>query len=306
MVARGTYDFDVEDVEYLRHGERSLLTRLYKPRGEGPFPAMLELHGGSWCMFERTRGVAIHRALARSGVFVSAPDWRQGTEVAYPEGVADINYAIRWLKAHAEQFNIRSDRVGLSGTSSGGHLAALLAMRPSDPRYNSIPLPAGLPSVNARLHCVVLVAPVINPLGRYRYAKRLKATASPCPDWVDLVLPYHDAFWRNEETMAEGNPMLMLERGEEVERPPMLYIVGHHDDVHDYHDPESDVPGTETDRFVLKYRKAGGSVQLERFDAGVMFITMTPELPEAVRAVDTLVDFVWRQNEEPRSTSASA
>ena len=49
-----TYEIDVEDVEYVRHGEKPLLARLYKPRGAGPFPAMVEIHGGAWNLGERT------------------------------------------------------------------------------------------------------------------------------------------------------------------------------------------------------------------------------------------------------------
>jgi len=42
-----TYEFDVDDIEYLRHGDKPLLARVYKPRGEGAFPALVECHGGS-------------------------------------------------------------------------------------------------------------------------------------------------------------------------------------------------------------------------------------------------------------------
>ena len=42
-------EFDVTEVEYLRHGDKPLLARIYKPAGEGPFPAMVECHGGAWC-----------------------------------------------------------------------------------------------------------------------------------------------------------------------------------------------------------------------------------------------------------------
>ena len=47
--ATQTYDIDVEDVEYLRHGDKPLLARLFKPKGAGPFPLMVDLHGGAWC-----------------------------------------------------------------------------------------------------------------------------------------------------------------------------------------------------------------------------------------------------------------
>ena len=43
-----TYEFTTEDIEYLRHGDKALKLRLYKPRGAGPFPAVVDLHGGAW------------------------------------------------------------------------------------------------------------------------------------------------------------------------------------------------------------------------------------------------------------------
>ena len=48
-----THEFDVQDVEYLRHGDKPLLARVFKPRGDGPFPAIVDLHGGAWCLSNR-------------------------------------------------------------------------------------------------------------------------------------------------------------------------------------------------------------------------------------------------------------
>ena len=99
-------------------------------------------------------------------------------------------------------------------------------MRPTDPRYAAQPLPAGTPAEDARLRCVVLCWPVIDPLARYHYAKKLKAGGPPYPEVVDRVLPLHDLYWPGETAMAEGNPVLALERGETVETPPALYLQG--------------------------------------------------------------------------------
>jgi acetyl esterase len=70
------YDIDVADVEYLRHGDKPLLARLFKPRGSGPFPIMVELHGGAWVRGDRLNGNAANEALARKGVIVAALDFR--------------------------------------------------------------------------------------------------------------------------------------------------------------------------------------------------------------------------------------
>src|ERR1043166_4143719 len=95
----GTYEIDVQDVEYLRHGDKPLLARLYKPRGKGPFPAVIEIHGGAWGMMDRLRDATINEPLAKSGVVVAALDFRMPPDASYPGSMIDINYGIRWLKS---------------------------------------------------------------------------------------------------------------------------------------------------------------------------------------------------------------
>lgn len=284
---RGSYQLDIEDVEYVRHGDRPLLARLFKPRGAGPFPLIVDVHGGAWCRGDRTNNTVISEPLARSGVVVAALDFRMPPEAAYPASIADINYGIRWFKTQSARYGSRPDLVGILGTSSGGHQAVLVAMRPRDPRYAAVPLPAGAPAVDARVRCVVACWPVIDPLGRYRYAKKLKEGGKPYPEIVDSVLPCHDLYWGTEEAMAEGNPVLALERGERVELPPVLYLQGTRDVAH---------PRADLDRFVMHYRAAGGRVELELFEGeGEAFITRNRTSPAAGRAIEKIVDFVHRE-----------
>ncbi|HKV56450.1 MAG TPA: alpha/beta hydrolase [Candidatus Binataceae bacterium] len=280
------YEIGIEDVEYLRHGDKPLMARVFKPRGNGPFPAVVEIHGGAWCLMDRTHDTPVNEPLARSGVVVMALDFRMPPDGTYPASLADINYGIRWLKSHAEQFAIRPDLVGVMGSSSGGHQAMLTGMRPADSRYSTIPLPPGSPSVDARVRAVVMLWPVINPLGRYLYAKKLKEKGQPYPEFVDLVLPLHDKFWQSEAAMAEGNPLLALERGESVELPPALYIQGTRDIVH---------PRVDLDSFVAKYQKAGGQVDLQLYDnAAEGFIVRKPDSPQAAEAIQKIIGFVHK------------
>jgi acetyl esterase len=260
-----THEFDITDVEYLRRGDKPLLARVFRPRGEGPFPALVDLHGGAWCLGDRTKEFVRHEVLAGHGYVVVALDFRQGEEGAYPKALADINYGVRWLKLHAKELSTRPDLVGISGQSSGGHLAMLAAMRPNDPRYTSIPLPAGAPALDATVRCVVMSWPVINPLGRYRFAKRQAAQPNP-PEWPAGIIERHHQFWGDEANMAEGNPMLALERGEKVATPPAVWFQGRGDILHDYKDEDYKGPETEAPRFVANYRKAGGSIELHYFD----------------------------------------
>jgi acetyl esterase len=255
-----TYDFETEDAEYLRHGDKRLMARLYRPRGQGPFAAVVDLHGGAWTSGDLQECQARDEALARSGIVVAALNFRHAGD-GYPTSLADINYGIRWMKMRAAELRLRPDIVGIAGQSSGGHLAMLAAMRPHYARYAAIPLPPGSPAVDATVRSVAMLWPVINPLSRYRNAIRLHASANP-PAWTNNMKERHDIYWGTEAKMAEGNPMLVLERGEKVLTPPALWVQGRPDPVHDYHDPDSTFPGNEPERFVTNYRKAGGAIEL--------------------------------------------
>ena len=279
------YEIDVEDVEYIRHGDKPLLARIYKPRGKGPFPLIIDLHGGAWCKKDRTSDAGTDEPLAKSGVVVVALDFRMPPDAMYPASMADVNYAIRWCKARAAELNSRADMIGILGVSSGGHHAMLTAMRPADARYAALPL-AGKAAVDATVRCAVMCWPVIDPLGRYNYAKSLQGDAKmkkQADEWVAS----HDKYWANPAEMAEGNPTLALERGEKVQTPPVLYLQGTADVAH---------PKPNRDSFIAGYRKAGGRVDLHLFEGvGEAFITNDPTSQAARDAIDRIIEFVHRE-----------
>ncbi|MBT3885249.1 MAG: alpha/beta hydrolase fold domain-containing protein [Rhodospirillaceae bacterium] len=255
--------FTGEDMEYLRHGDAPLLLRLFRPEGAGPFPVVVDLHGGAWNNSDRTSSQMRGEIMTAAGIAVAALDFRQGPD-GYPSSLIDINYAIRWLKDRAGELNLDGERSGISGASSGGHLAMLSAMRPFDTRYCILKLvdPIGDAAVDAAVRCAGLVAPVINPLSRYRNALVTGRLADP-PDWALRVPASHDTYWKTEDAMAEGSPVLALERGDDVATPPTIYIQGQPDEVHIYVDPDTeDSEETEPERFVRGYRKAGGEIEL--------------------------------------------
>jgi len=261
----GTQDFTIEDLEYCRHGDTPLMMRLFRPKGDGPFPVIIDLHGGAWNTGDLSGCQVRGEVLVKAGFAVAAVDFRQGAD-RYPASSADINYAIRWIKAHSDELRLDAARVGLSGQSSGGHLAALAAMRPHDPRYSAIPLDGDATTdanIDAAVLCVAMEWPVINPLSRYHHAQR--ALKNPdTAEWVGRIPEYHDTYWVDEATMREGNPMLALERGEDVKTPPALWLQGGPDIVHDYFDADSGQDLNEPDRFAKNYRNAGGEIDIVR------------------------------------------
>ena len=95
------FEIETRDIEFLRHGDTPLLARLYRPKGQGPFPALIDVHGGAWASGDRLNNAPLDEALAKSGIVVLAIDFRMPPAHRYPASIADINFAIRWLKAHA-------------------------------------------------------------------------------------------------------------------------------------------------------------------------------------------------------------
>jgi acetyl esterase/lipase len=280
-----SYEFKVEDVEYVRHGDTPQLARLFRPQGSGPFPIMVELHGGAWCRQDRLADKLIHESLAKSGVIVASLDFRQPPAAPYPASFQDIHYGIRWLKSRAAELGSRPDMIGSMGNSSGGHQAMLLAMRAFDPRYGALPQPAGS-TFDATVRAVIMCSPVIDPIGRYRYAKDIEAKGKPYPLAVDELIPCHDKYWQTEAAMDEGSPATALEKGERVQLPPVLYLQGTEDLAH---------PRPHLDRFVAAYRKAGGVVDLELFDGeGQGFIMRKAGSPASDRALDLISEFTLK------------
>jgi acetyl esterase len=264
-----------EDLEYLRpQGGAPLLARFYRPEGDGPFPAVLEVHGGAWTAGDRFNNTAIAEYLTVRGVVVLSIDFRMPPAASYPETVTDVNFGIRFLKANAERFGTRSELVGGLGTSSGGHLLLLNALRPRDRRYASIPLTAA----DARLAFAIVCWPVADPLARYR-AVRERGN--------ERLVEAHHQFWPSEQAMAEGNPQLILERGEPVETPPALIMQGTTDD---------NLTPDMAANFAAAYRKAGGSIAFHSFEGQPhAFIARDPAAPDAERALSLIADFIHHQ-----------
>jgi acetyl esterase len=240
------YEFKVEDVEYRRDGEQSWLALMYQPQGAGPFPALLDIHGGAWNNGDRKNNPAVAEGLAASGVVVASIDFRMGGQYPYPSSLGDINYATRWLKIHAADFNADPATVGGLGISSGGHLIMLSGMRPHDPRYTALPL-AGAAGVDASLTYVISCWGVLDPYGRYLMAQE-KGNKE--------LMANHERYFLTADAMQESNLIRILEQGEKVELPPALLIQGTAD---------VGVPKGMVEKVASLYGAAGGDLELALF-----------------------------------------
>ena len=120
------------DIEYGRVDGRPLLLDIYNPLEPivSPMPAVIWIHGGGW----RGGGKFPSRvdSLAKYGFFGVSIDYRLSGEAQFPAAVEDAKCAVRWLRAHAAEYNIDPERIGVWGGSAGGHLSLMVACADED------------------------------------------------------------------------------------------------------------------------------------------------------------------------------
>jgi acetyl esterase len=270
------YEIAVSELEYRRTAAgRSLMARIYQPKGPGPFPTVLDLHGGAWNAKDRHAEEPMDRALATSGLLVVAVDLTLAPEAPYPASVQDANYAVRWLKWKAASWNGDPSKIGIYGSSSGGHVAELLGMRPRDPRYNAIPLREA-PNVDATIAYIATRSPISDPVARFENAETLKREA---------MVKNHTTYFKPWDAIHESNPLEILRRHEPVGLVPLLIMQGGLDD--------NMLPAAQA-KFVAAYKAAGGQCDYEVFEGSEHEWVATPG-PQTDRAREMVKAFIARQ-----------
>jgi acetyl esterase/lipase len=122
-----------KDVVFGKGGKQELKLDLARPKeGEGPFPAIVCIHGGGWVRGDRKQLTQTVEALARSGFVAVTIDYRLAPEYHFPAPIEDCKTAVRWLRANAKDYRIDTDRIGVVGFAAGAHLACLLGVTGRD------------------------------------------------------------------------------------------------------------------------------------------------------------------------------
>lgn len=117
-------------IPYTGQGEMALLGDLFRPADGGPHPIVVAVHGGGWDSGSRDTYRDWGRYLAERGFALFATDRRhfKPDEPAFPRVVEDLQAAVRYIRAHAAEFDVDPQRVALMGDSSGGYIAALVGL----------------------------------------------------------------------------------------------------------------------------------------------------------------------------------
>ena len=111
-------------------GYQLTLDIAYRKDLQTPLPAVVHIHGGGWRGGSKNANRA--KAFAEQGFVGISINYRLSGVAIFPAGVHDCKTAIRWVRAHAEKYNIESNRIGVTGSSAGGHLSALLGTSGGD------------------------------------------------------------------------------------------------------------------------------------------------------------------------------
>lgn len=195
---------------------------VYRPAGKGPFPALVCVHGGAWVSGDRFATSGFAELVAATGIVVMAIDTRLAPRHPYPAAVEDVNCAVRWLKAHAGQYDIDAASVGGLGVSSGGYLVLLASLCTGKTPFGG-ETPAGMPQgtdTDAAMTFVVTCSGVLDPVARYRMAQENGMTD---------IMACHHAFFGTVPAMEAASVSRLFENGMDRNLPKALFFQGSDD-----------------------------------------------------------------------------
>jgi acetyl esterase/lipase len=124
----------------------SLTLNLYQPPATasptaspaGPYPGLIVIYGGGWQNGSPSNDESFSRYMAAQGYVVVAIDYRHAPQYQFPAQLEDVNTAIAFIQAHAQDYEIDRDRLVILGRSAGAHLAMLAAYRPNAPKFRAV------------------------------------------------------------------------------------------------------------------------------------------------------------------------
>lgn len=142
-------------IEYSNPGDEHLQLNLARPKtGNGPFPAVLCIHGGGFRAGKRDSYDALCLKLAERGYVAATITYRLAPKHQFPAAVHDTKAAVRWLRANAGKYHINPAKIGVTGGSAGGHLAQFLGVTANVPQFEGT---GGNPDQSSTVTCVVNV-----------------------------------------------------------------------------------------------------------------------------------------------------
>ena len=142
-------------IEYANPDDQHLQLDMARPKtGDGPFPAVVCIHGGGFRAGTRQSYDGLCIKLAQHGYVAVTVTYRLAPKFQFPAAVHDTKAAVRWVRANAAKYKIDPERIGTTGGSAGGHLAQFLGVTADVKEFEGT---GGNPDVSSKVACVVNV-----------------------------------------------------------------------------------------------------------------------------------------------------
>jgi len=142
-------------IEYTNPDNQHLKLNLARPKkGDGPFPAILCIHGGGFRAGKREGYDGLCVRLAQQGYVAMTVSYRLAPKNPFPAAIHDVKAAVRWVRANAGKYHIDPERIGVTGGSAGGHLAQFLGVTADVKEFEG---KGGNAEQSSRVACVVNV-----------------------------------------------------------------------------------------------------------------------------------------------------
>lgn len=159
MVVFSAPSFAAEDivfetgVEYTNPDGQHLELNIARPAAMDRLrPAVLCIHGGGFRAGRRERWDDLCKRLAARGYVAATVTYRLAPKYQFPAAVHDVKAGVRWLRAHAGEYRIDPNRIGVVGDSAGGHLVQFLGVTGDVPQFEGA---GGYAEQSSRVSCVV-------------------------------------------------------------------------------------------------------------------------------------------------------
>jgi acetyl esterase/lipase len=142
-------------IEYANPDNQHLQLDMARPKkGDGPFPAIICIHGGGFRAGKREGYDGLCIRLAQNGYVAMTVSYRLAPKYQFPAAIYDVKAAVRWARANAAKYHIDPERIGVTGGSAGGHLAQFLAVTADVKDFEG---EGGNPNQSSKVACVVNV-----------------------------------------------------------------------------------------------------------------------------------------------------
>ncbi len=141
-----------KDIEFSNPDNQHLMLNLARPKGDGPFPAIICIHGGGFRAGTRAGYDGQCKTLAQHGFVAATIEYRLAPKYQFPAAVFDCKAAVRWMRANAAKYHVDPNRIGVTGGSAGGHLVQFLGVTGGVKQFEG---DGGNPDQSSRVACVV-------------------------------------------------------------------------------------------------------------------------------------------------------